>query len=366
MKNILKITIIFVCVFLLTLGCKQEVDVNASEINKNANSKIAASYDLTVAKDGTGNYTSVQAAINAAPTGRTTAYKIYIKNGTYTEVVSIPSNKTFIQLVGQTRDGVIITFNNYSGKSNGSGGTFGTSNSATFTVNANDFSACNVSFKNSTGQKPQAVAINIAGDRASFKNCNFLGGQDTMLNNGDGKRQYFNSCYIEGTVDFIFGNARGWFEKCTINPKALTDGTSQSYITAANTAAGQTYGYVFNNCKITENTGTKFFLGRPWQNSCNSSPRSNPKVVFLNTTMGANILATGWSVWDNCTVTSEITFAEYNSKTTSGTAVNTGSRVSWSKKLTASQAGTYTTTAVLGSWSPCGVFSDACTIAASY
>jgi pectin methylesterase-like acyl-CoA thioesterase len=358
MRNLLKfMALAFFGVF-VAMACKQELEMNVDAVHEEA------TYDVTVAKDGTGNFTTVQAAVNAAPTGRTTAYKIYIKNGTYTEVVTVPSNKPFLQFIGQTRDGVIITFNNYNGKTNPAGGTFGTANSATVTINANDFSAANVSFKNSTGESPQALAINISGDRCAFKNCNFLGGQDTMLNWGDAKRQYFYSCYIEGTVDFIFGNARGWFEKCTINPKNRSS-NGQSYITAANTTAGQTYGYVFNSCKITENT-TQYFLGRPWQNSCNSSPRSNPKVVFLNTTMGANILAAGWSTWDACTVTSEITFAEYNSKTTSGAAVNTASRVSWSKQLTATQAGVYTTSAVLGTWSPCSAFADACTIAASY
>jgi pectin methylesterase-like acyl-CoA thioesterase len=206
-------------------------------------------YDLTVAKDGSGNYTTVQAAIDAAPTNATAAYTIFIKNGIYKEKITVASNKTFITLVGESVANVILTFDDFSGKPMPSGGTFGTSNSASTTINANDFTAVNISFENTTGEAPQALAINVNGDRCAFKNCRFLGGQDTLLANGAGKRQYYKQCYIDGTVDFIFGNAIAIFDDCTIYPKTRSS-AGNSYITAANTIAGQTYGYVFRNCII--------------------------------------------------------------------------------------------------------------------
>ncbi|MFY7889853.1 MAG: pectinesterase family protein, partial [Spirosomataceae bacterium] len=138
MEKIAKIIAFLGLTVLVAMACKQELDTDVAAAYEEA------TYNVTVAKDGTGNFTTVQAAVNAAPTGRTSVYRIYIKNGTYTEVVTVPSNKPFLQFVGQTRDGVIITFNNYNGKTNPAGGTFGTSNSATVTINANDFSAANV------------------------------------------------------------------------------------------------------------------------------------------------------------------------------------------------------------------------------
>ncbi len=169
----------------------------------------AQTYDFTVAKDGTGNFKTVQAAIDSAPTNRTISFKIYIKNGKYKEKITIPSNKPFIQLIGESVANTVLTFDDFSGKPMPGGGVFGTSNSASVTVNATDFLAANITFENTTGEAPQALAINVNNDKAVFVNCRFLGGQDTVLANGNvGHRQYFKNCYIDGTVDFIFGSAR--------------------------------------------------------------------------------------------------------------------------------------------------------------
>ncbi|RZK86772.1 MAG: pectin esterase, partial [Hymenobacter sp.] len=138
-------------------------------------------YDLTVAKDGTGNYTTVQAAVAAAPTGRTTAYTIYIKDGIYAEKITVPSNKPFLQFVGQSVANTILTWNDNANTPNGSGGTVGTGGSGSIVVNATDFSALNITFVNSFGDGSQAVAVSLYADRAAFKNCRFLGNQDTLL-----------------------------------------------------------------------------------------------------------------------------------------------------------------------------------------
>lgn len=317
---------------------------------------------VTVAKDGSGNYTTVQAAVDAAPTGRTTPYIIYIRNGVYKEKITIPSNKPFLQFVGESVANVILTHDDYSGKPMPGGGTYGTSNSASVTVNANDFTAIDITFENTTGDAPQALAINVNADRAAFKNCRFLGGQDTILTNGSGKRQNYRNCYIDGVVDFIFGDAKAVFDSCIVNARSRLDGLNGSYITAANTKTDQQYGYVFRDCMLPSNTGvTKYVLGRPWQNSCGSSPVSYPKVVFLNARMGYTIKPEGWAVWDACTNTSSIYYAEYKSKKLDGTLANVSNRVPWSFQLSDAEAAAYTNATLFSDWDPCSAYPDFCT-----
>lgn len=321
--------------------------------------------NVTVAKDGSGQYTTIQAAIDAAPTGRTTPYIIYIKNGKYKEKVSIPSNKPFIHLVGESVANTIITWDDYSGKPNPAGGTFGTSTSATVTISSNDCFVANITMENSTGYTgdgPQALAINVSGDRCAFKDCRFISGQDTVLANGDGKRQYFRNCYIDGNTDFIFGSSIAVFDSCIIFPRDRVDGANGGYVTAANTPQAQTYGYVFRDCKLTMNRGiTLYTLGRPWQNDASTVDKKGNKTVFLNSYMGNSIKAEGWSMWDAGTNTSIITYAEYKTKKFDGTLANVSGRVSWSKQLTDAEAADYyDNTKVLGNWDPCTSSSSMC------
>jgi len=328
-------------------------------VSGNTFATAPAGTNAVVAQDGTGDFATVQAAINAAPANQTAPYIIYIKNGKYKEKVSIPSNKPFIHLVGESVANTIITWDDYSGKVV-NGVTLGTSNSATITISASDCMAMNLTFENSTGYTgdgPQALAINVAGDRCAFKNCRFVGGQDTVLANGDGKRQYFKNCYIDGNTDFIFGSSTVVFDSCVVYPRDRVDGSAGGYITAANTPPGQAYGYVFRNCKITVNRGvTKYTLGRPWQNDANTADaaKKNNKVVFLNTTMGNSIKPEGWSVWDAGTNTSLINYAEYRSRNFDSSLVDVSQRVSWSMQLNSKDAATYNNNAaVLGGWDPC-------------
>ncbi|TGE25838.1 T9SS type A sorting domain-containing protein [Hymenobacter aquaticus] len=323
----------------------------------------AQTYDAVVAWDGTGTFKTVQAAIDAAPTGRTATYTIYVKNGRYKEKITVPSNKPFLQLIGQSVANTVLTYDDYSGKPMPGGGTYGTSTSASVTINAPDFSALNITFENTTGDAPQALAINVNADRAVFKNCRFLGGQDTVLANGNGLRQYFRDCYIDGTVDFIFGSSRAVFERCVVYAKTRQDGLSGSYITAANTQPGQAYGYVFRNCTIPANRGTtSYVLGRPWQNSTGSTPLAENKVVWLKTTMATGIIKPeGWSTWDAGTNTALITYAEYQSRKFDGRPINVSQRVSWSKQYTAADTAQYTVANLFGTWNPCAVASSVCT-----
>ncbi|GGF22498.1 pectinesterase family protein [Flavobacterium limi] len=289
----------------------------------------AQSYDIVVAKDGSGNYSSVQAAVNAAPSNSSARTKIYIKNGTYYEVITVPSNKTNLTLIGQSSTGTILTYNNYASKINPATGTaYGTSNSASTFINGAGFYALNLTFANSSGPVGQAVAVRSTADKAVFKNCRFLGNQDTYYPHSG--RSYHENCYFEGTTDFIFGGAIAYFQNCQLYTKG------GSSITAANTASHLAYGFVFNNCQITGSGSNITDLGRPWGGYAS--------VTFMNTSMTNAIKAAGWNDWGNAANQATARFAEYNN---SGAGNVPASRVSWSKKLTAAQATSYTKLNVL-------------------
>ncbi len=323
-----------------------------------AGSTPPAGTKAVVAKDGSGQYTSIQAAINAAPTAQTAPYKIYIRKGKYVETVTIPGNKPFIQLVGESLAETIISYDNYSGKANPAGGTYGTSTCGTVIINAPDVMFMNLSIENATGyginanatvpapgDGPQAVAVYTTSDRVVFYNCRMNGGQDTYYGgNVKGTRCYFKNCYVDGNTDFLFGSSTIIFDTCIIYPRTRLDNAGGGYVTAVNTKAESGYGYVFRDCKITKNRGFTFYsLGRPWQNDAGTADaaKSRNKTVFLNTKMGSTVKPEGWSAWDAGTNTSYITYGEYNSRNYDGTPVNISGRLSWSKQLTAADAVKY-------------------------
>lgn len=321
-----------------------------------------ADYDLIVGQDGSGHFRTVQAAIDAAPTNLTKPFLIYIKSGKYREKLRIPANKPFIQLIGERVANTVLYYDDYAAKTLPGGGTLGTHNSASFSISATDFSAFNITFANSYGNGSQAVAVLINNDRAVFKNCRFLGNQDTLYPKGPGRpRHYFKDCYIDGNVDFIFGSSVALFENCVVYAKSRPK-TSSSYITAPNTPAGRDYGYVFQACYLPQNTGlTTYFLSRPWQNTSTHTPRAHNKNVFLNTVMSTSIKPEGWSVWNESTDTVLIYYGEYNSHYWDGTAVDVSRRVPWSQQLTEAEAATYTRENLFGDWDPCQVHPKACT-----
>jgi pectin methylesterase-like acyl-CoA thioesterase len=322
--------------------------------------------DVTVAQDGSANFKTVQAAIDAAPTARTSPYVIYIKNGKYKEKINAPATKPFLQLVGESVGGVTLTYDDYASKANPAGGTFDASSSASVKVAATDFSAFNITFENSAGANPNlfALALNISSDRGAFRNCRFLGGQNTVYTTGNGTRQYFRNCFIEGNTDFIFGSSTAVFDRCVIYPKTRADNGATGYITAANTPASQAYGYVFRNCVIPANQGiTTYTLGRAWQNDATTSAgaKANNKVVFLKSRLGAGIIKPeGWSVWDAGTDVTLITYGEYQTRNFRGNLANVNQRVSWSQQLAATDTTQYQTSTVLGNWDPCTVGTTMC------
>lgn len=302
---------------------------------------------IVVAKDGSGAYTSVQKAINSLGTNSNSRKTIYIKDGTYNEVVTIPGGVSNLTLVGQSKN-AILQYNNYSGKSNGAGGTYGTGGSAAVFIKGSDITVKSLTIKNSFEEKgnnnEQAVALSATGNRIKFNECNILGNQDTLL--CDGGTQYFYKCLIAGDVDFIFGRSQGVFENCEIRSLNRGSTSNNGYITAARTSIGKTYGFLFLNCDMTCQTGTannSVWLGRPWCPSGTSVDKA--AVAYINCSMGSHIKADGWTSMSGVSP-SHGRFYEYNNRG-NGAVMN-----SKRPQLTSSQAASYTKETVLEGWNP--------------
>ena len=280
-------------------------------------------WDFIVSKDGTGNFFTVQQAIDAVPDYRKNITTIFVKPGVYKEKLVLPASKTNVHLVGEAAVSTIITFDDFGSKKNIFGEEMGTTGSSSFFVFGDGFEAESITFENSSGPVGQAVAVRIDGDKVKFTNCRFLGFQDTLYPHGEKSRQYYKNCYIEGTVDFIFGWSTAVFEDCTIFCKK-----GGGYITAASTLEETAHGFVFINCKITGDAppGT-FYLGRPW--------RPFAKTVFINCELEKIIKPEGWHNWNKPDAEKKAFYGEYRS---SGAGASPGTRVSWSKQLTDEEA----------------------------
>ena len=294
-------------------------------------------YDFTVAKDGSGDFTTVQEAINAVPDFRKNETTIFIKNGIYKEKLILPESKVLLTFIGENIDSSIITYDDYASKKNLFGEEMGTTGSSSFFIFGSDFTAKNITFENSSGPIGQAVAVRIDGDRVKFINCRFLGFQDTLYPHGKDSRQYYKNCYIEGTVDFIFGWSTAYFDSCEISCKK-----GGGYITAASTEQNSKYGFVLNGCNIIGNApDSSFYLGRPWR------PYSN--VVFMNCKLSSVIKPEGWNNWGKVENEKTAFYAEYKN---SGKGFKPNARVEWSHQLTEEEAKYYSLEKVFGDWKP--------------
>ncbi|WP_269227159.1 pectinesterase family protein [Flavobacterium eburneipallidum] len=304
-------------------------------------------FELTVAQDGSGNFKTIQEAINNVRDHAEIRVTIIIKPGIYNEKVVIPFFKRNITLKGLDKEKTLITYNDYSGKPfRGIDITgnpkFSTYTSYTLLVQGNDCSVENLTIENTAGKVGQAVALHTEGDRLVFKNCSILGNQDTLYLAKGGTRNYFENCYINGTTDFIFGAATVYFYNCTI--ESLTN----SYVTAASTTQQDAHGFVFVDCKLTakDTSVNKVFLGRPW--------RPYAQTVFINTEMGSHILAEGWNPWkgDKNFPDKEKTvfYAEHGSKGEGGK--DTSKRVAWSHQLKKADLKKYDLGKVFNGWNP--------------
>jgi len=255
-----------------------------------------------VAADGSGNFTSIQAAIDAAPSNSATRYLIGIKNGAYREIINAPSFKSNISLIGESAVGTKISYSRYAGEINpATGKKYGTSGSTIALISGAGFTAENITFENSYDEKDfqddgaQAVAVKADADKLIFKNCRFIGNQDTLYVNNF--RQYFKDCYIEGDVDFIFSAATAVFDNCSIHSVNREGINPKGYVTAGSADAKALYGLVFLKCKLTADpdVGTNsVYLGRPWIPS-SSKKTVYVRSVFVNCELGAHIKTEGWT-----------------------------------------------------------------------
>ncbi len=289
--------------------------------------RVRVSPDVKTGIEGTTEFPTIQMAMDHHPfagvdkNGKSGRVFIDIAPGIYHERVIVTQNHTNITLVGigKSPSEVVIT-NLLNAKQ--AGGTFFTE---TVEINGDGFEADNLTFENTAGNTGQAVAAAVRADRAVFKHCRFLGHQDTLF--ADYGRQYYVDSYIEGGVDFIFGNAAAVFDRSEIHANG------PGYLTAqSRTSADQNTGYVIINSKVTSGIEPgaprdTISLGRPW--------RPFSRVVYINTELPANVIPQGWNLWGRAGETPQAYYAEFKS---TGPGANPGARAAWSHQLTAQQA----------------------------
>lgn len=267
---------------------------------------------IVVSRDGTGNFRTLQEAIESARAFMDYTVTIYVKNGVYKEKVIVPSWVENIDIIGEDRDKTIITYDDHANINK-----MGTFRTYTVKVEGSDITFKNLTIENNAAQLGQAVALHTEGDRLKFINCRILGNQDTIYTGAKFTRLYFKDCYIDGTTDFIFGPSTALFEDCIIHSKR------NSYVTAASTPKEAKYGYVFKHCKLTAEPGVdKVYLGRPW--------RPYAQAVYIHCDLGKHILPVGWNNWGKKENEETVFYAEYRN---TGEGAATASRASFGKQL---------------------------------
>ena len=289
---------------------------------------------IVVSRDGTGNFRTLQEAIESARAFMDYTVTIYVKNGVYKEKVIVPSWVENIDIIGEDRDKTIITYDDHANINK-----MGTFRTYTVKVEGSDITFKNLTIENNAAQLGQAVALHTEGDRLKFINCRILGNQDTIYTGAKFTRLYFKDCYIDGTTDFIFGPSTALFEDCIIHSKR------NSYVTAASTPKEAKYGYVFKHCKLTAEPGVdKVYLGRPW--------RPYAYTLFIECELGKHIVLAGWHNWGKQSNEETARYMEYKN---TGEGANASERVAWSKQLTKKEAEAVTVDAISrtqSDWNP--------------
>jgi pectinesterase len=251
-------------------------------------------------------------------------------------VVYIQREKRFVHLIGDNATNTVLTYNLNARMTGLDGKPIGTFRTPTVQIDADNFTAENITFENSAGAVGQALAVRIDGDRAVFRHCRFIGWQDTIF--GNRGRHYFEDCYIDGATDFIFGGATEFYNRCHIHCKG--DG----YITAASTPPNQAFGLVFSKCEITGEPDVKTYLGRPW--------RPWASTIFINTGMSDVVRPEGWHNWGHPEREKTTRYAERHN---TGPGADSGKRAGWVKKLSCWKACRLTAKRVLkgnDGWNP--------------
>ena len=282
--------------------------------------QAAKSYDnpdtIFVARDGTGEFRTIDEAIEVCRAFMDYHKVIFVKNGIYKEKLIIPQWLQNIEICGESAEKTIITYDDHANINK-----MGTFRTYTLKIEANAITLKNLTIENNSARLGQAVALHTEGDRLVFVNCRFIGHQDTIYTGMPATRLFFKDCYICGTTDFIFGPSTAWFENCTI------ESLINSYVTAASTPQEQAYGYVFNNCRLIAAEGVnEVYLGRPW--------RDYGYTLFMNCDLGAHIRPEGWHHWEQHREQTA-RYLEYNNR---GPGANSQSRVPWSRQLSKKEA----------------------------
>jgi pectinesterase len=295
--------------------------------------------DAVVAADGSGDFTSLQEAISKAPMKTdpaTPRWVILVKPGTYRERIYVQRERGNIHVLGEDAATTTVAYDLNANLPGPDGKPIGTFRTPTVQIDGDGMLWENITLANTAGPVGQALALRADGDRLEFRRCRFLGWQDTILVNRG--RHYFEDCYIEGHVDFIFGAATAFFNRCHIH--VLRDG----YITAASTPKDTPHGYVFADGRITGAEGVRTYLGRPW--------RDFARTVFLRTEMSAAVRPEGWHNWNKPHAEATTFYAEFDS---TGPGANDAARVKWARSLTAEQVAAMTPAVVLrgdDGWNP--------------
>lgn len=320
---------------------------------------------IHIAADRTGDFTSVTDALLSIPDTYTDKVTIFIHKGIYRERITV--TRPNITFTGDSADNTVLTYDLYARMTMEDGTKRGTFRTYTCLIDTHDITFRNLTIANTAGPGPkagQAIALYADGDRLMFDGCRFLGNQDTLFTgplppreiepggfvgpkqfaprlNG---RHYYRNCYIEGDIDFVFGSATAYFQRCEFFSKNIGQAVN-SYVTAASTPEGQPFGYVMDSCRFTGSCPpATAYLGRPW--------REYAKTVLINCHMDSHICPEGWHDWGKTAARTTCFYAEYNSF---GTGACTDSRPAWVHKLSADQAGLYSRANVLNGedgWSP--------------
>jgi pectinesterase len=290
-----------------------------------------------VAADGSGDFRTVQEAFDAVPLNNEKPMTIFVRNGVYKGKLHLIAGKTRVKLVGESQEGAIITYDDHSGRITSAGITINTATSYTLKIDADDFTAEQITIQNNAGfTAGQAVSVMVNGDRCRFIDCRITGFQDTLFLSSGKSRCYFSKCFIDGTTDFIFGDATALFENCTIVSK------KNSHITAASTPLTNSFGFVFKHCRFTAaDSVSKVTLGRPW--------KPFASVTYFRCYLGDHIIPAGWDNWRNPENEKTARYAEFENY---GPGAKRSSRVPWSVQLTAAQANQLTTKNILTGWNP--------------
>ncbi|WP_037288383.1 pectinesterase family protein [Saccharibacillus sacchari] len=293
---------------------------------------------ITVSKQSDADFTTLQSALDYIPIGSTESVTMRIKPGVYEEKVTVRADAPPILLLGDDAASTIISWSDNAHTLDDAGQPLGTFRSGTLNVLSEHFTAENVTIRNASGPGTgQAVAAFVDAGYAVFRRVRLLGDQDTLYT-GKGK-QYYDDCYIEGDVDYIFGAATAVFDRCRLHNKR-----SRGYITAASTPEDEKCGYVFLDCTITGGEGVgDVYLGRPW--------RSFAHVAWIRTTIDASIIPEGWHNWGQPDRESTSRYEEFDS---SGPGANPNARAVWSRQLSADEAAGYRVIEILGGWHPEG------------